>query len=151
MLFETCYVHYFKLWLNTLLLLEFAENQNNQKEWNRDADHKWKNNFFFFICAIICVYFKRINSVPQHLSKFNYLWLTWNISGSLRSREPLESSRDGGPWPVTWYRYSLNQMELTSGMAGPMCYRDKQARSLTMSKSVETGLAHRRLQIFFLI
>lgn len=47
------------------------------------------------------------------------------MSGSFRSLEPLESSRDGGPWPVTWYRYSLNQMELTSGMAGPMCCRDK--------------------------
>ena len=55
------------------------------------------------------------------------------MSGSLRSLEPLESSRDGGPWPVTWYRYSLNQMELTSGMAGPMCCRESQTCTHTLS------------------
>lgn len=75
-----------------------------------------RSNNYSFINEPICL----INLFPG---------LTWNMSGSLRSREPLESSREGGPWPVTWYRYSLNQMELTSGMAGPMCCKEKQVRA----------------------
>ena len=44
-----------------------------------------------------------------------------NWSGSLRTRVPFASKREGGPRPVAWYRNILNQMEEISGIAGPRC------------------------------
>ena len=45
--------------------------------------------------------------------------LTSKTAGSHRSLVPLTSKSDEGPLPTSWYKNSLNQTELTSGMAGP--------------------------------
>lgn len=108
-----CFLSYFNLLYNGKFKL-------NKTQRRRNTFLKWYQAQYLVV-LIACRAHDRSACLIIYQSG-----LTWNVSGSLRSLEPLESSREGGPWPVTWYRYSLNQMELTSGIAGPMCCSRKE-------------------------